>query len=125
MPPRDGYGPALFLAKGRETKLEVKAAAITVGTSAGCDLVLRDPIAASEHSRLSFEGGQFWIEDVGSATGTFRNGAQVAAAEAVEEGDEIVVGVSRLAAALGEKDGLRSITLTVKPRSFRFFKIGR
>ena len=125
MPERgESGGDALFLAKGRDVKLEVRGRRITVGTRATCDLVIRDPIAAAEHARLSFEGGQFWIEDAGSVTGTFRNGVQVASAEALEDGDEIIVGVSRLTATLGEKDGMRSVTLAVKPRSFRFFEIG-
>ena len=50
---------------------------MTVGRSAGCGAVLSHPTVSPEHARLALEQGQVWLEDLGSAHGTFVNGARV------------------------------------------------
>ena len=68
---------------------------ITVGKMAGAvDLVLNDQSVSRLHARISRDGNRFFITDLNSTNGTFRNGMRLEpnASEIIEPGDEIVIG---------------------------------
>jgi len=105
-----------------------EAVVIRVGTGSACDVVLEskirnqtfsDPVAAGEHCQVRFDGEGFLIQDVGSATGTFVNGVAVEQPVYLTEGAEIIVGVSRIIASPGEKDGQSVLTLELKANDFQ------
>ena len=68
---------------------------ITVGKMAGAvDLVLNDQSVSRLHARISRDGNRFFITDLNSTNGTFRNGRRLEpnASEIIEPGDEIGIG---------------------------------
>lgn len=46
----------------------------TIGKAPDCDLVVAKDVVSQKHCRLSFEGGKYILEDLGSTNGTFVNG---------------------------------------------------
>ncbi len=49
----------------------------TIGRAPTCDIQLNDAQASKEHARISWAGGGFLIEDLGSSFGTLVNGVKV------------------------------------------------
>ncbi|MGA9533973.1 MAG: FHA domain-containing protein [Anaerolineales bacterium] len=69
-----------------------------VGRAIGNAIRLPDKSVSAQHARISFQGGQWWVEDFASRNGTLVNGVQVNEPLVVTYGDEIRFGrtVSRL-----------------------------
>ena len=103
----------------KSTRLDLQAVSLTIGTHSSCDLVLADPVAAQRHCRIAFRGDRYRIEDLGTSTGTFVNGLP-AGESSLSDGDEIVVGVSRLTTSIVEEGP--TLTLQLQPNSFHFVK---
>ncbi len=56
-----------------------------------CSIVIDDDAVSREHAKIRFEGGRFWIYDLGSRNGTFVNRTRVQR-QMLMDGDEIQVG---------------------------------
>lgn len=56
------------------------------------DLFLDSPRVSRQHSRITAENGQFYIDDLGSRNGTRLNGALIEARTPVHDGDRIQIG---------------------------------
>ncbi len=54
-----------WISLGRETCL---------GAEKDNDLALNDPFISAHHARLSWDGADWWVEDLGSRNGTFVDG---------------------------------------------------
>lgn len=65
---------------------------VLVGRSRQCSLRLDSGSVSSRHARIGYEGGQFWVEDLGSSNGTFINQQQIAGRVNVEPGAQISFG---------------------------------
>lgn len=65
---------------------------IYVGRSKQCALRLDNADISAKHARLGFEGGEFWIEDLGSTNGTFVNHQQISGRISVTPGLPIILG---------------------------------
>ena len=75
---------------GRSFELEAEA---TVGRSSGCEVTLdEDTYASSVHARLYEDGGDWWVEDLGSTNGTYLNDDLLDHPARVRRGDEIRIG---------------------------------
>ena len=72
-----------------------------LGRAADNTICLQDSTVSSYHARLSFQGGQWWLEDLGSRNGTFLNGIQVEEPLVITYGDEIRFGAIRMLLDLG------------------------
>ncbi len=69
----------------------------TVGRATDNILALsKDKEISRRHSKFTYEGGQFLIEDQGSLNGTFVNNERIDNPRYLEEGDVVMVGVSTL-----------------------------
>lgn len=68
---------------------------IVIGRSSDLDMVLVEDMVSRKHAKISIEGGQISIEDLGSTNGTFVNGEKVKQAR-LKEGDRILIGTSIL-----------------------------
>ncbi len=79
-----GVSPHTTLTFSRET--------MTLGRDPECDHPLDYPMVSWRHARLSREGGQVTIEDLGSTNGTFVNGQRITGTVAIEPGDVIGLG---------------------------------
>ena len=68
---------------------------ISIGSNRGCEVHLRDAAVSWNHARLWVENGEYFVEDLGSANGTWLNGNSVGRAN-VNVGDILTVGNTRL-----------------------------
>lgn len=76
---------------------------VIIGREEGVDIVLQDPESSRRHSFISWQSGQFVIEDLGSTNGTFINGVQITSPQVLNLGDSIGIGQTILVfQAVGE-----------------------
>ena len=67
-----------------------------IGREEGLEVILQDAEASRRHSRISWQGGQYVIEDLGSTNGTFINGVQITTPQVLNPGDSIGIGQTAL-----------------------------
>lgn len=65
---------------------------VVIGKARQCSLRLDNPAIAAKHARIGFESGQFWVEDLGSSTGTFVDKQQISGRVEVPVGCRITLG---------------------------------
>lgn len=65
---------------------------MTIGRSAGNDLVLADPEVSRRHVRVLRRADGFAVEDIGSTNGTFVNGQRISHLTLLQDGDTIDLG---------------------------------
>lgn len=65
---------------------------VVIGKARQCSLRLDNAAIAAKHARIGFESGQFWIEDLGSSTGTFVDKQQISGRVEVPAGTRITLG---------------------------------
>lgn len=70
----------------------LQADQITVGRSAGNDLVLADPEISRRHVRVIRRADGYAVEDIGSTNGTFVNGQRISHLTLLQDGDTIDLG---------------------------------
>jgi Mg-chelatase subunit ChlD len=63
-----------------------------IGRAQGNTVVINDPTMSRQHARVRLEEDRFLLFDLGSANGTFVNGAQVEAPVALADGDTVRFG---------------------------------
>jgi pSer/pThr/pTyr-binding forkhead associated (FHA) protein len=68
----------------------------TLGRNAANAIVVPDTFASAEHALVSWRGGQWWLEDLGSRNGTQINDALVTAPTVLGAGDVISIGQVKL-----------------------------
>ncbi|NYI58668.1 FHA domain-containing protein FhaB/FipA [Cellulomonas soli] len=96
---RTGSGPSrLVVIEGplRGTTLPLGASAILIGRAPSCTLVLDDDYSSSRHARVFPQGGQWFVEDLGSTNGTYVADQRVEAPTPVPTGTPVRVGQSVL-----------------------------
>ncbi|MEE6294886.1 FHA domain-containing protein FhaB/FipA [Georgenia wangjunii] len=74
------------------TTIPLGPSAVLVGRSPACTLVLDDDYSSTRHARFFPEGGQWWVEDLGSTNGTFLREEPVTAPARVPVGAPVRVG---------------------------------
>lgn len=65
---------------------------ITIGRDASNGVAINDAEVSRKHSRLSFQGGKYVIEDLGSTNGTFANGQRLNGPYVLKSGDVVSLG---------------------------------
>ena len=75
----------------RGSELPLHRPRVVIGRSIDADLVFQHETVSREHATISFRGGSFVVEDLGSSNGTLVNGDQVAV-RALVHGDRIKLG---------------------------------
>ena len=68
----------------------------TLGRDAANTIVVPDTFASAEHALISWRGGQWWLEDLGSRNGTLLNDASVTAPTILSASDVISIGQVKL-----------------------------
>jgi len=69
---------------------------ITIGRSARNDLCVADPFASRVHAEVRREGDQYFIQDLGSANGTYYNGSRLEGAVPLQHGGRIQIGETEI-----------------------------
>lgn len=65
---------------------------LDIGRSKQCGLRLDSPTISSQHSRIGYEAGEFWVEDLGSTNGTFIDQQQISGRVTLKPGSELLLG---------------------------------
>ena len=86
-------GEAYLLDPGKE---------LVVGRIHGCHLLVDDPSVSRRHAALRHDEGGFVVEDLGSANGTFLDGARVAGRAPAGSGAVVSIGAEQMALDVAE-----------------------
>lgn len=65
---------------------------LLLGRSRQCSVRLDSSSVSEKHARVGYESGEFWVEDLGSSSGTFVNRHQISGRMRVDPGTEISLG---------------------------------
>ena len=65
---------------------------LTIGRDSSNGVAINDAEVSRRHSRLTFQGGKYVIEDLGSTNGTFKNGQRQAGPVVLKAGDVVSLG---------------------------------
>ncbi len=86
--------PILVVERGPSPSLRypLELEQVTIGRSAGNDLVLADPEISRRHVRVIKRADGFAVEDMGSTNGTFVNGQRISHLTLLQDGDTIDLG---------------------------------
>ena len=76
------------------TRISLDGRPILIGRADDSTLVLDDDYASTRHARLGLQGGDWFLEDLGSTNGSRLNGHRVEGSEVLKPGDEIELGTT-------------------------------
>lgn len=65
---------------------------MTIGRDSTNEIVINDAEISRRHSRLTFQGGKYVLEDLGSTNGTFVNGQRLAGPRVLKAGEVVSFG---------------------------------
>jgi pSer/pThr/pTyr-binding forkhead associated (FHA) protein len=65
---------------------------ITIGRDSTNEIVINDAEVSRRHARLTFQGGKYVLEDLGSTNGTFVNGQRLAGPRVLKSGEVVSFG---------------------------------
>ncbi len=65
---------------------------LIIGRDSSSGVAINDAEVSRKHARLSFQGGKYVLEDLGSTNGTFVNGQRLASPVVLKSGDVISFG---------------------------------
>jgi NADPH-dependent 2,4-dienoyl-CoA reductase/sulfur reductase-like enzyme/pSer/pThr/pTyr-binding forkhead associated (FHA) protein len=88
-PPATG-GAAWLEAAGR--KWDLAASTVSVGRDPQCAIALTDPHVSHLHAQITRHGDELYLRDLGSASGSWVNGAPVTVPHRLREGDRVRFG---------------------------------
>jgi pSer/pThr/pTyr-binding forkhead associated (FHA) protein len=65
---------------------------LIIGRDTSSNIAINDAEISRKHARLTFQGGKYVIEDLGSTNGTFVNGQRLASPAVLKSGDVVSLG---------------------------------
>ena len=65
---------------------------LVIGRDQTCDLILDEKTVSTEHARLSYHHGNWWVEDLHSMNGTLLNLELLTTSAVLTSGDELQLG---------------------------------
>ena len=65
---------------------------LTIGRDATNEITINDAEVSRRHARLTFQGGKYVLEDLGSTNGTFVNGQRLAGPRVLKAGEVVSFG---------------------------------
>lgn len=88
--PRADRATLYILAEEAGTQKKVDKDIFIIGRSSKCDLVINSVKVSREHAIITRERGEYYIEDLGSANGTWHKGEKIEKMK-IKDGDEIFI----------------------------------
>jgi pSer/pThr/pTyr-binding forkhead associated (FHA) protein len=76
--------------------VQIPEAGLLIGRGFLCGLQLTDEFISTKHCRISFEDGNFYVEDLSSTNGTFIDGTEVKEKRVLLPGQSVQIGVAVL-----------------------------
>src|SRR5438067_4092039 len=102
-------GPARLLLLGAAPPAEFGLAGSDVlGRSMQATVRITDREVSRKHSQIDRDGHDYVLRDLGSSNGTFVNGQRILGPMRLKDGDEVLIGASRLKFHLGNGAGRES-----------------
>ncbi len=77
---------------GSGKSIKVKTEALVLGSGPEADIRVEGPGVEPRHAQVVFDGGQVKLEDLGTRSGTFRNGQRLLGPVRVFPGDRVGLG---------------------------------
>lgn len=65
---------------------------LTIGRDSTNGVAINDPEVSRRHARLTFQGGKYVLEDLGSTNGSFVNGQRLSGPHVLKAGDVVAFG---------------------------------
>jgi len=88
-----GESEVVVLLKDQEVmRVPLTAEDMIIGRDKTCQIHLDDRALSRKHAKLERRGASLWVQDLGSANGTYVNGAEIQAPTRLDGGDVIGVG---------------------------------
>ncbi|HEX8502412.1 MAG TPA: SpoIIE family protein phosphatase [Pyrinomonadaceae bacterium] len=81
---------------GGTDRLPLGRLRITIGRSARNDVCIPDPFASRVHAEVRREGDLYFLQDLGSANGSYFNGSRLEGTVALTHGDRIQIGETEI-----------------------------
>jgi phosphoserine phosphatase RsbU/P len=81
---------------GGTDRLRLGRLRITIGRSARNDVCIPDPFASRVHAEVRREGDLYFLQDLGSANGTYYNGSRLEQTVGLAHGDRIQIGETEI-----------------------------
>jgi pSer/pThr/pTyr-binding forkhead associated (FHA) protein len=102
--------PALVIGGNNGTVISfVPGVPIYVGRGKQCNVRLENSEVSAKHARFGYEGGEFWVEDLGSTNGTFLNEQQISGRASFEPLSTIMLGKEVTIQGIGSQAHLDQI----------------
>lgn len=74
----------------------LKNTQIIIGRSLECEIAISDQHISSQHAQLNKTNQGYTLQDLGSANGTYVSGQKISSPIYLKEGDEILLGITKL-----------------------------
>ena len=87
---------------------------LTFGRHRSCGIQIKDDGASRQHAKVYFADGIWWVEDLGSANGTFLNGTKITTRKRLRDRDAIGIGQVILRFDAGEDGSSSQAVAAVK-----------
>ncbi len=94
-PPDPAAGRSLYLLTEAGDLVEVKGDRFVIGRGRHCDMVIDSGKVSREHAAIVASGGEFFIEDLGSANGTWFQQKRIDRRH-ITDGDEFFICADRV-----------------------------
>lgn len=82
----------VLLHEGKAVPFEIKGDETIIGRLPECDVQLNTNTVSRKHAKVTREGDQYFVEDLGSGNGTFVNGQQIKERVAIGNQDRVKLG---------------------------------
>jgi hypothetical protein len=89
-PPAATRGKTLYVVNSAGDMHKIEKDTFIIGRSRTCDLVIPSSKVSRQHSGICRENGEYYIEDLGSANGVWRDGVKIQK-EKIKDGDEFMI----------------------------------
>jgi hypothetical protein len=88
--PGPARGKTLYVVNSAGDMHKIEKDTFIIGRSRTCDLVIPSSKVSRQHSGICRENGEYYIEDLGSANGVWRDGVKIQK-EKIKDGDEFMI----------------------------------